>query len=214
MFEALSTGTRIYQKGETILRQGNTVNYLYFLESGDCYRSMTTDKGDTIIYEIKQGGQSFASLLGVLNLYNRNPVSSFSFEAKTTCVCQCIPADAFRDWAESDPKVMKQILIHAMEISREVREAFQSYQEGRIANRLCRLFLNCSEKNEEGQLILRDFTLSEFASMLGVHPVTVSRITRVLCQEKVLQKERGSFYIRNQPAMEEYAANKRSVSYR
>ena len=36
----------VFQKGETIVAQGEVVAYVYYLEKGVCFRTLTTDKGD------------------------------------------------------------------------------------------------------------------------------------------------------------------------
>lgn len=214
MFRHLSIGTKKFRKGEVILHQGERVDYLYLLEAGSCYRHMVTDKGDTIIYSIKHGGYTVNSLLGVLNLYNKEHTSSFSFVARTNCRCSCIPAEYFRQWVEDKPGVLKDLVILAADNSLEVRMAFRAFQEGRIANRLCRILLSCSTMERGEMVISRDYTFSEVASMLGVHPVTVSRIVRALCEGHVLQKDSGRLRITNAEQLTRYADNVDPLSYK
>ena len=214
MFKHLSIGTKSFKKGDVILRQGEQVNYLYLLESGTCYRYMDTDKGDTIIYAIKHPGDTVSSLLGVLNLYNQDETSSFSVVARTSCQCQCIPAESFRQWVEDKPSVLKDLVILASNNSLELRIAFRSFQEGRIANRLCRILISCSENVKTGLVISKDYTFTEMASMLGVHHVTVSRIIRALCEEGVLKKEEGALRILDFDKLSCYAKNEDTLSYK
>lgn len=214
MFRHLSLGTKIFQKGEFILRQGDYMEYLWLLEEGTCYRHMDTDKGDTIIYAIKQPGSTVSSLLGVLNLYNDDQVSSFSFVARTPCRCLCIPADAFRIWADDKPAVLKDLLILAANNSRELRVGFRALQEGRVANRLCQILISCSKVVQGREIISRDYTFTEMASMLGIHHVTVSRIIRALCEEGVLKKDAGCILILNRERLTQYANSEISLSYK
>ena len=214
MFKHLSIGTKSFDKGDVILRQGDPVEYLYLLESGTCYRHMVTDKGDTIIYAIKKPGNTVSSLLGVLNLYNRDETSCFSFVARSPCQCQCIPVEAFRKWADNQPAVLKDLIILSSDNSLELRLAFRSFQEGRIANRLCRILMNCSEKTNDGLIISKDYTFSEMASMLGVHHVTVSRIVRSLCNDGVLQKQHQYLKIMDAEKLARYAKNEERLPYK
>lgn len=214
MFKHLSIGTRSFKKGDVILRQGESVEYLYLLESGTCYRHMVTDKGDTIIYGIKEPGNTVSSLLGVLNLYNRDETSCFSFVARTDCQCQCIPVESFRRWAENKPAVLKDLIILASDNSLELRFAFRSFQEGRIANRLCRILMNCIKRTNDGLIITKDYTFAEMASMLGVHHVTVSRIVHSLCDDGVLKKENQYYKILDEEKMFRYANNEERLSYK
>lgn len=214
MFKHLSIGTKKFKKGDVIIRQGDPMEYIYLLESGTCYRHMVTDKGDTIIYAIKKPGNTVSSLLGVLNLYNRDEGSSFSFVARTSCKCQCIPVERFQEWAEQKPDVLKDLLILASDNSLELRHAFRSFQEGRIANRLCRILMNCSEKTNDGLIISKDYTFAEMASMLGVHHVTVSRIVRSLCDDGVLQKQKQYLKILDAEKLARYADNEERLPYK
>lgn len=214
MFKHLSIGTKHFNKGDVILRQGDSVEYLYLLESGTCYRHMVTDKGDTIIYAIKKPGNTVSSLLGVLNLYNRDETSCFSFVARSACQCQCIPVGSFREWVENQPAILKELIILASDNSLELRHAFRSFQEGRIANRLCRILMNCSEKTKDGLIITKDYTFAEMASMLGVHHVTVSRIVRSLCNDGVLQKQHQFLKILDAEKLACYARNEERLPYK
>lgn len=214
MYEHLAVSTRTFQKGDTILCQGDHVDFLYQLVSGTCYRRMDTDKGDTIIYAIKQPGNTVNSLLGVLNLYNRDFTSSFSFVARTTCQCLCIPADAFRTWVDDKPAVLKELLVLASDNSRELRIAFRAFQGGRVANRLCRILLSCSKEIQGKKIISKDYSFTEIASLLGIHHVTVSRIVRSLCEEGVLKKENGYILIQDSDRLKRYASNEIPLSYK
>ena len=214
MFRHLSIATKTFQKGEVILRQGEYVEYLWLLESGTCYRHMNTDKGDAIIYSIKHPGKTVSSLLGVLNLYNCDQISSFSFVARTPCKCLCIPADAFRTWVDDKPAVLKDLLILSSNNSTELRIAFRAFQEGRVANRLCKILLSCSKTASGKDMITKDYTFTEIASMLGIHHVTVSRIIRALCEEGVLKKDTGCILILNRERLTQYANNEIPLSYK
>lgn len=214
MFRHLSIATKTFQKGEVILWQGEYVEYLWLLEEGTCYRHMDTDKGDTIIYAIKQPGGTVSSLLGVLNLYNDDQVSSFSFVARTPCRCLCIPADTFRVWADDKPAILKDLLILSSNNSRELRVGFRALQEGRVANRLCQILVSCSKTVSGKDMITKDYTFTEIASMLGIHHVTVSRIIRALCEEGVLKKDTGCILILNRERLTQYANNEIPLSYK
>ena len=134
--------------------------------------------------------------------------------ARTSCQCQCIPAESFRQWVEDKPSVLKDLVILASNNSLELRIAFRSFQEGRIANRLCRILISCSENVKTGLVISKDYTFTEMASMLGVHHVTVSRIIRALCEEGVLKKEEGALRILDFDKLSCYAKNEDTLSYK
>lgn len=214
MYKHLATSTRYFKKGETILRQGERTEYLYLLKSGSCYRYLFTDKGDTIIYEIKKPDGTLNSLIGVLTMYNQEDASHFTFVARTKCECLCIPAGDFVKWAADKPTVQNELVCLAMTYYNELRIAYQSHQEGRIANRLCRILLDCSAYSESGLVITKKYNFSEMAAMLGIHPVTVSRIIRSLCEERILIKEPDALRIANMEKLLRYASNKEPLIYK
>mgnify|MGYP000945569738 CR=1 FL=1 len=62
--EELCQGEKlIFKKGDFIARQGETVNYLYYLSTGICLGDFVTAKGDEIIYDMRvaDGSASCAS---------------------------------------------------------------------------------------------------------------------------------------------------------
>ena len=54
------------KKGTVFIKQGEPVEYLYYLTKGYFYRVMTTIKGDEVIYSIKSANDDLAQcLIGV-----------------------------------------------------------------------------------------------------------------------------------------------------
>ena len=209
----LSDCCRVFQKGETIVAQGEWVEYVYYLEKGICYRTLTTDKGDEVIYNLKESGQGIRSLIGVLTLYSRG-YSNYSFIAKTPCHCLRIPAKRFKDWAKDQPEVLLSLLLMAMDYYNELMIDFQSHQEGRVANRLCQLLLQNSQL-VDGQLIIgKSYTHAELAAFLGIHKVTVSRILRSLRDEGVLTKTPAGLLVSNPARLRLYAEGQAKVPYK
>lgn len=214
MFRHLSKGVRVFQKGETIIRQGEPVPYLYLLQSGSCYRYLITPKGNTIIYEIKEPDNSFSCLIGVLTVYNQSGMSNYTFVARTICECLCIPAADFIQWASDKAEVQNELLRLAMAFHAEVSRAFQFHQEGRIANRLCSILVGCCTFRDNEWRIEKKYSFSELANMLGVHAVTVSRIIRCLCEEQVLSKAPDGLLVTDMDKLVAYASDSETLPYK
>lgn len=214
MFKHLSKGIRTFQKGDTIIRQGENVDYLYFLQSGSCYRYVVTPKGDNVIYEIKEPDESLSCLIGVLALYTQSEGTNFTFVARTKCECLCIPAADFVSWAAERADVQNGLLRLAMCYYRELSQAYQSHQEGRIANRLCSILADCCISQDKEWIIEKKYSFSEMADMLGVHAVTVSRIVRYLCDEGILEKNTAQLRVLDMDRLLQYASNHAILSYK
>lgn len=52
-----------FKRGEIIIRQGEPVNYIYYLTDGTCYRSAITEQGEEYFYWIRSSGNVIGSLL-------------------------------------------------------------------------------------------------------------------------------------------------------
>lgn len=214
MYKSLATKTRKFRKGETILRQGEKLQYLYLLQSGSCYRYLITHKGDTVIYEIKEPDDSLSGLIGVLTLYNQSDCTNFTFVARTNCECLCIPAEEFAAWAADKADVQNALLHLAMYQYNELSQAYQFHQEGRVANRLCGILADCSSPCGQEWIVEKKYSFSEMADMLGVHAVTVSRIIRCLCEEQVLSKDEDGLRVADMERLLEYASNSKPLYYK
>lgn len=214
MFKELATGIRHFSKGETILSQGADVKYLYLLLSGSCYRYLMTEKGDSVIYEIKEAGDTLHSLVGALAIYNKNETSQFTYVARTSCICRCIPADDFRCWAAQRPDIQNQLLRLTLHYYEELKITYQAHQEGRAANQICRLLLKCAGQQEQNWIIEKKYSFSEMASMAGVHAVTVSRIVRHLCEQGIMEKQGDKLRVHNMDQLMRYANNEDTLNYK
>ena len=210
----LAEGCRDFQKGEIILHQGEQPMYLYYVETGECYRLLTTDKGDEVIYNIKAGGQGIQSLLGALTAFSPEYRNPFSFVAKTPCHCLRIAVHRFRDWSKERPDVLLALLSMTLAQTTELRATFQSRQEGRAANRLCLLLMQNSQLIDGQLVVCKRYTYTEMAAFLGIHKVTVSRIVHSLCEEGTLAKKGAYLVITNPDRLKLYADNQEKVLYK
>lgn len=214
MYRELATGSRTFCKGETILAQGAMVEYLYLLQSGSCYRSLITDRGDSIIYEIKEADNALNSLIGALAVYSRYPASQFTYVARSNCECLCIPAKDFLAWSAQRPEIQNQLIRLALHYYEDLRITYQAHQEGRVVNRLCQILSECMELQAGRWIISRKYTFSEIAGILGIHVVTFSRMLRSLCEAGVLSKEGTQLIVADRNRMLQLAQNKITLDYK
>ena len=204
----------VFQKGETIVAQGEVVAYVYYLEKGVCFRTLTTDKGDEVIYNLKESGQDIRSLIGALSLYSSRGYSNYSFIAKTPCQCLRIPAARFKDWAKDRPDVLMSLLLMAMDYYQELMADFQSRQEGRVANRLCQLLLQDSYFTNGQLCVSKNYTHAQLGAFLGIHKVTVSRILKILKQSGALKRSPQGLVLTDPAKIAAYAEHREQLNYR
>lgn len=198
----------VFEKDEVIFRQGDKLSYLYYLEKGCVHRTFFSDKGDKIIYNIKSGGQAFESLIGVLALYAPDSISPSDFIAMSKCTGYMVPSEVFREYALSKPELLEELLRDAVAHSRNMTERFQARQGKKVANKLCEIMWNNMEQTLTGMFTIKGIKNIELAGILGVHPVTISRIIKSLREEGILEKWPGGWVVQDTKALKKYADGK------
>ena len=209
-----------FKKNDTIIRQGEKMDAVYYLVSGVCHRRAVNKKGDEIIYGIKesQPGTELTpnfvqSVIGVLVLYSEDGVSASNFCASVKCNCYRIPREIFLTYVQDKPDIITQIAKLAMKELRTLTGSFQARQEGEVANQLCRLLLKHAKIGTDGLLAVKGLSNLAIGQFLGIHKVTVNRILRALKTESVIDKSRTCIVIRDRKKLEEYAQAERHIEY-
>lgn len=201
-----------FKKGSYIIRQGEKVDFLYYLTSGTCYRTLITEKGDEIIYGIKESNNSFQSLLGVLVLFS-NEISVYHFIARSNCRCYKIPKETFWLYLRANPDILSQLLQMAMCDYRQLVDSFQARKEGKVANRLCKFLLNNTQDHNGILLVNRIYSNAEISRFLGIHQVTVAKILKTLKNEGIINKEKEGIRILNEKSLIKYAKDENIIDY-
>ncbi|WP_031517836.1 Crp/Fnr family transcriptional regulator [Desulfofalx alkaliphila] len=203
-----------FKKGDYIIRQGEEIQYLYYLEKGSCRRSTITEKGDEIVFGIKDSSKEFVQrVLGVLILYS-DGVSVSNFIAEEDCRCYRIPKDTFTEYVQDKPDILNSLVSLAMYELRELKKSFQARQEGKVANRLCELLLN-NAYHKNGKLIVnKKYSLTKISQFLGIHRVTVAKILKSLRDEGVITREKEGIVILDEKQLENYANAEKIIDYK
>lgn len=204
----------IFQKGSFIARQGQPVDYVYYLSSGICMRTSFTPKGDEIIYDMRTADRSVSCLLGALTLYCPKDILNTNFIAKTTCICHKIPRDDFRAFLYAYPEVLHELMYLAMERYECLDKNFHSKQKGYLANRVCSFLMeNLVEKDDKLWLNKR-FSNSEISKYLGVHRVTIIKILKRLENDGLIRRSPDGLEIIDPKHLQTYANDQEILSYR
>lgn len=199
------------KKGEKILEQGEEVKHIYYLTKGTCYRVVLNDKGDEIIYGVKQTDTLARSLVGVMSVYGGG-VSTNSFVAQTDCEGYFIPKEEFLAYAKKNPELLDELLHMAAKEHYDLYLNFQFRQEGRIANRLCQMLLEQAKRSEEGKWrIERSVTNVKLGQFLGIHAVTVAKIMKQLKAEGIICRTAEGTLINDIEGLNAYAQGKKMV---
>lgn len=203
-----------FKKGDYIIRQGEEIELLYYLESGTCHRTAFTEKGDEVIFGVKKASDSFIkSVLGVLILYS-NGIASHNFIADCKCRCYRIPKKIFLEYVQDKPDILNELISMAMTELRELASSFQARQEGKVANRLCDQLLKNAQHKEGKILVNKDYSnLTKMSRFLGIHRVTVAKIIKALKEEGIIDKDEAGIVILDEKQLARYAKGEKTIDY-
>lgn len=217
------SGVRLctFHKGEYLIKQGESINFLYYLVAGEVHRKLLTEKGDEIVLTIKTSHQDdyVRSLIGVLVLYDKYEkcsISNCDFVAHTDCTCYKIPVSSYKQFEKDhENEILKQLLSYVMDNYEIIFGIYYSKNHKSTASLLCRTILEYSIK-ENNQLIFgRNITKTELSKRLDIHPVTVSKIFQVLLKENILSQINNREYVINDlQYLQDICSNKIELSYK
>lgn len=194
-----------FEKNSYIIQQGEKVDYLYYLVSGSCQRIALTEKGNEMIYGVKESNDMLRSLLGVLIIFYRNETSTSSFIATSKCSCYKISKETFMEYVKDKPELLIQLVHMAMLELQELNNTFQARHEGKQANRLCGFLLHEAQIKQDKLVVDKHLTNVAISRFLGIHKVTVAKILKVLKDEGIIIKENGVIFICDEKKLLKYA---------
>lgn len=201
-----------FNKDDYIIYQGEKLEFLYYLVSGSCYRLTVTENGCETIYGVKEPSKGVQSLLGVLTVYS-DGISSNNFIAGTECSCYRIPKETFFKYVSDKPDILNELLRLAMWELRKVAGSYKCRQEGKTANRLCRLLLENTQDKRGDLIVSKKYNNVRMSQFLGVHEVTISRILRALIKEGLIKRKKDGLHILNEEKIKIYANSEEDVKY-
>ena len=203
-----------FPKNSCLIRQGEKPAAVYYLLEGICYRKTITEKGDEVIYGVKEANQQnfVQSLMGILILYSNDGMSVSNFYARTKCCCYKIPIDILLSYLRDKPDMLTQIITLAMRELRKLTVALQARQEGKVANQLCSLLLQQAQPKQGSLVVDKGYSNLAISQFLGVHKVTVARILRVLKAQGLIDKSKDGIKILDTRRLEAFM-RKEKIEY-
>ena len=204
---------QIFAKNAYIVRQGQAVEYIYYLAQGSCVRNKYTLKGDEIIYDERSADQSVYCLLGALNLSSPVVIYDKDFVAKTACVCHKIYYKDFLEFLSRYPSVLHELLFMALSSYDHLDANFHAKQKGQAACRVCSFILENSRRTAQTKVLDKHFNSSEIARYLGMHRITVNKIILALCDQQCLSRTEEGLAVLDEASLLEYACGEERLDY-
>ncbi|MDA3731011.1 cyclic nucleotide-binding domain-containing protein [Niameybacter massiliensis] len=181
-----------YKKGEEILREGFPMAYLLVVVGGKAkvYASAANGRDLLLSYYVADG------IVGDVELMSDQYIASTTMIALTDFVCIALP---FKSWSER----LKTNVTFLNHIGRELAAKLIRCSNKGVATalhdgekRLCTYLLQVTPDDR------LDETLTNVASAIGMSYRHLLRILKVLCEEKILQKEGKGYRVMNRHALE------------
>mgnify|MGYP002569564617 CR=1 FL=1 len=196
-----------------IIRQGEQVDYVYYLVSGTCYHTADTVSGGEIINTVRKPTNNIHSILGLTFIYTKERLSMGNFIAKTTCFCYKIPYQMMKHYVRNTPTIADELLhIFAGKVE-SYNYRYHERHEGQAANALCALLLTNSKLQDDTYIVDSTFTNAHISRILGIHKVTTAKILRALKEQWIIDKIEKQIYIL-EPAMLKAYAEGEKLNYR
>lgn len=205
-----------FKRGEYLIRAGEEIEYVYYLQKGTVYRENVSIAGKASILASKADGNLVRSLVGILVLYRRSDsgVSHNDFIAHTNCLCYKIPKEICIQFFRDNPELLEELVRVSMDAYSELSELFHVKEDGQVAGRLCRLLLERARETEHGLAVSRKVTNVEIAKFLIVHKVTVARILRALKDEESIFRTEYGLLLKDPQKLQQYAKNELELKYK
>ena len=202
-----------FKKGEYLLRQGDMVEYVYYLVEGTCEGVAVTKSGLETVYYYKGDDTIVNSLVGVLMLFIDKP-NITDFVALEDCSCYKIPKKVLLDYLATRPDVLQELVSLAMYSYYEVCEKLQMKQQRNAVSAVTKFFLVKSEQIGKTRILSKHYTENIISKLLGIHPITTAKIIKKLKEEDIIYRTSSGWMINDEARLEVYATGEESLQYR
>ncbi|MBF0317558.1 MAG: Crp/Fnr family transcriptional regulator [Nitrospirae bacterium] len=166
---------RHFKKGQTVIEQEDTNNYMYIVLEGSVKVTQLTEDGKEIVLASRQAGEYF----GELSLLDGKTTSA-TVSATSDCVVAIISKETFNFLLSSNTKIIDNLLQTLCLRLRGTIETIQMLNHHNACQRL-RMFFEqlskeCGKKTDNGVVIHVKLTQQEIADSTGLARQTVTEL--------------------------------------
>jgi CRP/FNR family transcriptional regulator len=194
-----------FEKGTTIFEQDSPSDAFYAITSGRVKIFKMMPSGKDVILEVFGPGDP----LGAVAAYMDRPFPAGAVALEDT-TCVIIPRASFFRLLESQPSLVRGLLLGLTTRLVELTNRLAELTGGRIEPRFARLFLKLASEmgraDRGGTFIPLPLSRQELADMTGTTIETCIRIMSRWNKEEVLLTERDGFIVGDRPTLEAIAS--------
>jgi CRP/FNR family transcriptional regulator, nitrogen oxide reductase regulator len=195
-----------FGKGETIFEQQSPSDAFYAIVSGRVKIFKMMPNGKDVILEVFGPGDPLGAVAAYMD--RPFPASAMALEA-TTCVI--IPRPAFFRLLESNPSLVRGLLLGLTTRLVELTNRLAELTGGRIEPRFARLFLKLGSEmgraDRGGTFIPLALSRQELADMTGTTIETCIRIMSRWNKDDIVRTDKDGFVVLDRPQLERVGAS-------
>ncbi len=195
MLDAFKRGTRLtYKKGEYIIRPGETLSAVVYIESGIVKAYDITKYGEENLLSTRNSHEIFPLLWA-----NTGKGRSVIYQVLTPTVVYRLSRKQYQDYLDSSPDSLVPIFDIALEMYRIHSERIMSLEYRTVRERLISFLIGASQrfgtKTSSGILIDVPLRQQDIASSINASRETTGRELSMLEQKGLIQNQKAGIVL-------------------
>lgn len=204
---------KVFEKGETIINQGDEIRHVYFLVAGDCSRKEYTDSGEEVVYDRRVANNCSNDFIAVKYSYILDKTSSFTYSTDNGCELNIIPQKDFMTFLSENPELMHGLLFRIYNRYNDLNQNYLSKRSNKTIELICAILKKYAREDNGIFIVDKKISVTEIAKRVGSHRVTVSKIITKLTQENIIEKSPAGIRIKDMDKLDDYAIEIDNVDF-
>ena len=188
----ISVGQRItsFKKGELILKQGISPNYVLFITEGYALKYIETEENRSVNVDILREGD-FIGIQTVLNVSNCN----YSFQALTNLKACAINLAILKSLLENNVSFTLRLLRRAAEDENALMQFHARLTYKQMSGRLALTLLFLTENKNSDLNVFGLLSRKDIANFAGISHINATKILKEFEKEGIIKLESKDIYI-------------------
>jgi len=204
----------VFKKGDYLISQEEKIDYMFYLFSGSVIGSIIDINGNEYMFDeiLPQQGINSIAALGMALLDQTSTKFNFIALSETTC-CK-IPSSVIQEYLLQHPEQLLQFTKKLMGHYINTCQRLNTRNASHTIQDYCKFILQHSKKTNGEFILDKKFNNNEISQLIGVHPVTLSRMRTALLQYGCIEKTAKGLKICNMPLLKSCAEGLTTIEYR
>ena len=186
---------RRHERGEPIVDYLDASDDVFFIASGEVKVTIYAHTGKAVSFSIMGPGEIFGEYPAI----DQGPRSA-SVEARTSCLVASLPAEAFRELLQTEPRVAQALLPQLVRKIRALTARVYEFSTLAVKNRIQAELLRLARlapRDGKRARIAPAPTHSEIASRVATHREAVTRELNRLARMGLIERASGALVVKD-----------------